>query len=325
MIRKEKIVIKTFGNVDSKLYNADIVPVQFIVGQKVIVIECLCSPFICSDLTNQSTHFVSKNYPHLNGLFLADTSPDGNKKIEVLLGADDYYRFISGNVIRGFLDQPVAVESVFGWVISGFFDIGNHSQVNINHTHLLRVNTETNPYYDDMFKVEQMCDENKILKCPAVIEKFEKQLKFNGQRYVTKLPFFKDPYTLPDNYLIAKSRLETNFKRLQTDPQLLQRDDDVIKQYLSYGIVEKVTASNTNYAHYLPHRAVVRDERETTKLRVVFDASAKYKGFPSLNELLDPGPCLLPHLFDILIRFRLGKIALISDTKQAFLQIQIDT
>ena len=86
-----------------------------------------------------------------------------------------------------------------------------------------------------------------------------------------------------------------------------------------------MTASNTNYVHYLPHRAVVRDERETTKVRVVFDASAKYKGFPSLNELLDPGPCLLPHLFDILIRFRLGKIALISDIKQAFLQIQIDT
>ena len=95
------LVIKTFGNVDSKFYDADIVPVQFIIGQKVIVIECLCSPFICSDLTNQSTNFVSKNYPHLKNLFLADASPDGNKKIEVLIGADNYYRFISRNVIQG--------------------------------------------------------------------------------------------------------------------------------------------------------------------------------------------------------------------------------
>ena len=57
----------------------------------------------------------------------------------------------------------------------------------------MRVNTEINPYYDDIFKVEQMCDENKILKCPPVIEKFEKQLKFNGQCYAAKLPFVKGP------------------------------------------------------------------------------------------------------------------------------------
>ena len=67
VIRKEKIVVKTFGNVDSKLYNADVLPVQFVVGQNVIVIECLSLPYICFDLTNQSTHFVSKNDPHLNG------------------------------------------------------------------------------------------------------------------------------------------------------------------------------------------------------------------------------------------------------------------
>ena len=77
--------------------------------------------------------------------------------------------------------------------------------------------------------------------------------------------------------------------------------------------------------HYLPHEAVVHDELETKKVSVVFDASVKYKGFPSLNELLDPGPSLLPHHFDIFIRFRLGKVALISDMKQVFLQIQIDT
>ena len=107
VIKKEKIVIKTFGNKDSKFCYANIVPFQFVIGQKVIVIECLCSPFICSDLTNQSTNFVSNNYPHLKGLFLTDTSLDGNKKIEVLIRADNYYRFVSGNVIWRFPDQPV--------------------------------------------------------------------------------------------------------------------------------------------------------------------------------------------------------------------------
>lgn len=80
MIRKQQIIIKTFGNVNSKLHNADSAPVRFVVDKKVTVRECLCSPFICTHLTNQSTHFLSKNYLQLNGFFLADTSPDGNNK-----------------------------------------------------------------------------------------------------------------------------------------------------------------------------------------------------------------------------------------------------
>ena len=148
-----------------------------------------------------------------------------------------------------------------------------------------------------------------------LIEKFEKQIKFNGQRYATKLPFVIDPYKLLDNYLIAKSKVETTFKRLQTDSKLLQSYDNVIKECSNHGIVEIVTDSNTNYAHYLPHRTVVSDKRESTKVREVFDASVKCRGCLYLNELLDPGPCLLPHRFYILVRFRLGKIVLTSELK----------
>ena len=71
---------------------------------------CICMyspPFICSNLTNQSIRFVSNNCFHLNGLFLTDTSPDGNKKINVLTEVNNYYRFMSGNVIWEFPDQLV--------------------------------------------------------------------------------------------------------------------------------------------------------------------------------------------------------------------------
>ena len=55
---------------------------------------------------------------------------------------------------------------------------------------------------------------------------------------------------------------------MKTDPQILQSYDDVIKEYVSYGIIERVRDSNTNYEYYLRHRAVARDKRETTKVRV---------------------------------------------------------
>lgn len=40
--------------------------------------------------------------------------------------------------------------------------------------------------------------------------------------------------------------------------------------------------------------------------------------------MLDPGPSLLPNIFDVLIRFQLGQIGIVVDIKKAFLQISID-
>jgi hypothetical protein len=56
---------------------------------------------------------------------------------------------------------------------------------------------------------------------------------------------------------------------------------------------------------------------------VVYDGSSKLVG-PSLNQSLYEGPCLLPELFRILLRFRCRKYAVVGDLEKAFLQIEID-
>ena len=102
----------------------------------------------------------------------------------------------------------------------------------------------------------------------------------------------------------------------------------IIKQYINDGIVKPVSSTKTSYdlesVHYLPHRAVVRQNRDTTKVRIVFDASVHVNNEPSMNDSLYSGPCMLPLLHDILIRFRIGKIVVSADVQQAFLQIEID-
>ena len=75
--------------------------------------------------------------------------------------------------------------------------------------------------------------------------------------------------------------------------------------------------------HYLPHRPVVKEASVNTKIRPVFDPSAKGPSGVSLNDCLETGPCLLPSLVEILIRFRRWKIALTSDIQKAFLQIRV--
>ena len=78
-------------------------------------------------------------------------------------------------------------------------------------------------------------------------------------------------------------------------------------------------------AHYLPHHAVMKSDRETTKTCIVLDASARSdKNEPSLNDILYSGTCLLRLIEDILLRFRLGRIIVNADIQQAFLQISVN-
>ena len=76
--------------------------------------------------------------------------------------------------------------------------------------------------------------------------------------------------------------------------------------------------------HYLPHRAVVKDGKQTSKVRIVYDASCKVsKHSPSLNQCLYKGPTMIPMIFDILVRFRTYPYALVFDIEKAFLQVKI--
>ena len=130
---------------------------------------------------------------------------------------------------------------------------------------------------------------------------------------------------VPDNFITSKKRLSSLKHKLDCNKKLKEQYDNVLKDYEKEGIIEKVNeVCEPGTSHYLPHRAVIKENRDTSKVRMVFDGSSKQKDQPALNELLHAGPCLLPLLYDILLRFRLGTIAITADIKQAFLQILVD-
>ena len=74
---------------------------------------------------------------------------------------------------------------------------------------------------------------------------------------------------------------------------------------------------------FLPHHAVIKQERTTTKLRIVFDGSARSNQSLSLNECLYKGPILQNDLAGMLLRFRIGTIAMTGDLEEAFLQVEM--
>ncbi|XP_066925606.1 uncharacterized protein [Clytia hemisphaerica] len=159
----------------------------------------------------------------------------------------------------------------------------------------------------------------------SVINQFTKDIYHDGTRYVAKLPFKPDHESVPDNFSTCVKRLESLNSRLDR----LGINADYEKIFIDYekdGIIERVPeaqiAKEEGTVHYIPHRPVIREDKVTTKIRPVFDASCSVNGV-SLNDCLYPGPNLLAKIFDILLRFRMNKIGILADIKQAFLNISI--
>ena len=137
----------------------------------------------------------------------------------------------------------------------------------------------------------------------CVINQFEKDIISNRERYVTRLPFKEDRDLLPNNFETCEA-LSINLKRKLVDQNYLKEYNKIFKDYESKKVLERVLKNEICKApsevNYLTQGPVIREERDTTKIRAVFGASCSMNG-PSLNECLYSVPNLLTKIFDILI------------------------
>lgn len=88
--------------------------------------------------------------------------------------------------------------------------------------------------------------------------------------------------TFWDNFYLFKQILNTNLKKLKKSDGNLKLINDVFKNQIQQGIIERVDNLSQfikeNPAHsFLPHMAVIKPERESTKCRVVFLATCLRK------------------------------------------------
>ena len=240
------------------------------------------------------------------------------------MGLDYYYSIVIGRTIRRSPTQPVAIETILGWVICGPNVKKNTSVEDVTTALVMSTKIDTASQEDTLrqeignfWRIEGIDEEH------DVYEKFKEDIIFDGERYVTSLPFKPNHDALPDNYRLSLNRLNCLKKKLNKDEKLRKEYDCIFKSYEHDGIIKRVDqASEAGKVHYLPYRPVVRNNRETTKDRIVYDGSARLNG-PSLNDCLYTGPCLLNCIFGMLLRWRMYCIGIISDIKQAFLNICI--
>lgn len=126
--------------------------------------------------------------------------------------------------------------------------------------------------------------------------KQNEEISCDGQHYEVALPWKEDCLPSSNNYGMCEARLRSLHQKLRIKPEVFSEYDKNIKEQEQDGIVERAPVKHSESdleakrAHYSPHHAVVRKDRETTKVRVVYDGSAKSsKQDRSLNDCLEVG------------------------------------
>ena len=142
---QDTLLIKTFGEFTAKLRGCDIVQIAVEAddGSRYMFSVYVVS-VISASISYQLIEITQANYPHLQCLRLADNSHgDEELNIDVLIGADFYWHFVRGSVIRGPGSGPTAFSTRLGYVLSGPVGIPvpeqGESTVHLTETHVLKI------------------------------------------------------------------------------------------------------------------------------------------------------------------------------------------
>ncbi|KAL1454619.1 hypothetical protein WDU94_010835 [Cyamophila willieti] len=287
-------------------------------------------PTIAGSVTHKS--FVPEVIENLCRKYdLADRYLGNNsdQAYDILVGNDYYMTFMTNNNIQ-VNEHLYLIGSVFGFLLSGKVQCNVKDE--LNETTNLFVNLDRPLSHEHDLRLLWDLETLGIKENPSVtdddlaLRKFETSVAYEDNRYFVDFPW-KDDHDVQSNYGLALGRLRSLVKRHKEDG-ILESCKTNFEEQLKLGILEHVDSnptSNDIYCHYLPYHVVVNNERETTKIRVVMDASAKQdRNKPSLNQLLYRGPVLLENLCSLLLKFRTHKFGIIGDLEKAFLNIGLN-
>ena len=153
-------------------------------------------------------------------------------------------------------------------------------------------------------------------------DKVNNYLKFDGQHYEVAVLWRDERPQLPNNLPMAKKRLVSTERKLMKDKEIAVDYQQVLKDYLNKKYIRRVPDKEPTpeCQWLLPHFPVVRPEKATSKVRIVFDGSAPFEG-KSLNTEALTGPKLQSDIFDILVKFRKEWVALVGDISQMYHQL----
>ena len=228
---------------------------------------------------------------------------------------------------RGPPGTPMAWLTVFGWTVMGPYTPAT-KQPAITNVAASTADLTTNELLAKMWVLEEPQEEDRIFtqEEQQVEDHFNATHTYDREekRYTVRLPKKNSTLQLGDSRGQALNRAKAN------ERSLLRKDcwpqfQAVIQEYLDLGHATLISPEDLHQPpstiYYMPVHAVFKQSSSSTKLRAVFDASAKTTNQVSLNELLAVGPTLQPTLDQTLLRFRTYSVALSGDISKMYREV----
>lgn len=253
-------------------------------------------------------------------LKLADPQFHLPRPVDLLIGSGTTLSLLSvGQISRSTEGCDLILQkTLLGWVVVGGLNCSEgRGAVQCN---LVNLGRELVRFWE-IEEVEDVSDKSKEqTECEKHYR--ETTTRNSDGRYIVRLPFKGSTVDLGHSRSQALRRFYGMRAKLNRDENLKLEYSRVLQEYVDLGHMSPI-ASEAGESYYLPHHAVVKLSSDTTKVRVVFDASAKTDRGVSLNDKLMVGPVIQDRLFIHLIRFRSHFFVLTADIEKMYRQVLV--
>ena len=252
---------------------------------------------------------TNHGWNHLSGLQLADPDFGQPGRIDLLLGMEIFAEVVLHGRRLGLPGSPIAFETHFGWVVAGGTDSCVTTQVvTSHHAAFLTGDDLLRRFWEIEEKVgSELC---LTLEEKSVLNHFKNHhTQSEDGRFMVPLPRKAGIKPLGESRSQAVRRF-ISFEHSLHSKNQFSEVKAVMDEYFNFGHAEKVPLSDLektpSLVFYLPMHIVRKESSATTKIRAVFDASAKTSSGVSLNDTLLVGPTVHSSLVDVLLCFRLA-------------------
>ena len=253
------------------------------------------------------------------GYPLCDAIDGTEYPVQIIIGVDYYSQILYGEPIIT-SDHMAVQNTLFGWCAYG---------ITVDLTNTCASSTQINTVILDTYDSPMVvaCNYSNKLSTLEVnyLDRFMKQHihRTSTGAYSVDLPWIQ-PVKLADNKQIAFRRFNRLMIKLKQNGGWNEYSQAMQEMITNYAEPSPTEPPNDSPTYFLPHHPVIRPEKATTKTRIVFDGSSHAPGQKSLNDYLFKGFTSW-NIFDILLNFRTGPIAVVADIEKAFLRIQVET